>query len=115
MLCGCVQPYQPGQPNLPNKPVENVVTPSQAFDNYKLATAKNFRELANQCDKFDYVSELVDASVKLDTEARIQRAKPIDAMFRDTLGNDKLDKIKAVELLNRIADDLDPPPLVKKT
>jgi hypothetical protein len=31
------------------------------------------------------------------------------------LGNDKLDKIKAVELLNRIADDLDPPPLVKKT
>ena len=112
-MVGCVPPYKPNN-KVTNINDNNIVGPqitaSQAFDTYKKDTANNFRQLAKEClnGTYEYVSELVDASVQLDKIAKIKRNKPIDSIFAKELGSDKLDKDKAATILNSIADDLDP-------
>lgn len=107
LMAGCVPAYTP-------RPIEEiktkVVSPSKAFDIYKKDTANNFRQLAQDCrdKKFKCVNELVEESVRLDKIAKIKRSQPIDALFRDALGNKKLDTEKAIKVLLEVADDLDP-------
>jgi len=109
LFSGCIQPYTP--PGGDTKPVPVVVvTPNQAFDTYKLDTASNFRSLAQRCadGDFEYVSEFVDAAKELDKAAKIKRSQVIDKIVAEALGTEELDKAKAVEVLLKIADDLDP-------
>ena len=116
LVVGCAPPYKPTtKTNTPDKPTQTV-SASKAFDIYKKDTAANFRQLAVECENgtYEYVSELVDASKKLDKLSKDKRSRPIDQVFAKELGNDKLDKDKAVEVLNKIADDLDPPPVTIK-
>lgn len=109
LFSGCIQPYTP--PGGDTKPVPVVVvTPKVAYDTYTTDRAKNFHELAQRCltGEFAYVSELVDASVALDKEAKKKRDKTVDGMVAKALGQDELDAVKAATLLNEIANDLDP-------
>jgi len=109
---GCVPPYQPPKTNTKPEPavVVEAVTPKAAFDAYTIDTANDFRALAQDCvdGKFEYVSELIDASVALDTKAKTKRSQPIDNVFMKELGSDELDKDKAAKILMEIADNLDP-------
>lgn len=108
VYAGCVPAYKPGTKVV--TPSDRVVTPSVSFDTYKKDVAANYRQLAQNClnGNYEYVSELVDASKKLDTVSKDKRSKPINTMVKDALGSDKLDKAKAAEVLLKIADDLDP-------
>ena len=109
LFSGCIQPYTPpGQDQTDPKVV--VVSPSQAFDQYKLDIASNFRSLAQRCadGDFEYVSELLDAAKELDKAAKIKRSQVIDKKVAAALGTDELDRAKAVDVLLKIADDLDP-------
>ena len=108
-VVGCVPPYKPEQ-KIEKPTVVNAVSPRAAFAAYTLDTAKDFRILAQGCidGKFEYVSELIDESIKLDTAAIEKRSKPLDAIFAAELGSDELDKEKAAKVLMKIADDLDP-------
>lgn len=110
---GCVPPYKPNRTadvNSDTNVTVNSVKASVAFDTYKKETAANFRQLAKNCadGTYEYVSELVDAAVQLDKTAKTKRNKPIDSIISKELGDSKLDAIKAVKVLNDIADDLDP-------
>lgn len=110
---GCVPPYQPPTTNKKQEPavvVVEAVTPKAAFDAYTVDTANDFRALAQDCvdGKFEYVSELMDAAVALDKEAKTKRSKPIDTLIQTALGADELDKDKAAKVLMEIADNLDP-------
>lgn len=110
-IAGCVQPYDPGKVGpKPPGPEPTKVTPKESFETYKKEVAANFRTLAANCMNGDYefVSELLDASAKLDKEAKDKRNSPFNTEFESTLGSEKLDKDKAYKLLNKFADELDP-------
>jgi len=109
LFIGCIKPYTP--PGDDNNPIPLVViTPKVAYDDYTTDRANNFRELAQRCNngEFEYVIQLIEASVALDKKAKIKRDKTIDSMVAEALGEDELDKAKAVEVLLKIADNLDP-------
>ena len=111
IFVGCAPPYNP-QPKVDTiKPVL-AITPSVAFNNYKKEVAANYRKLAQNCldGSYEFVSELVDAAKALDKESKPTMSKPIDRLFADALGNDKLDSKKAADVLIKVADDLDPLP-----
>lgn len=109
LFSGCIQPYTPPGGNITSNPVV-VVTPKVAYDTYTTDRAKNFHELAQRCLKgeFEYVSQLVDASVALDKGAKKKRDKTVDSMVAAALGEDELDAAKAAKILTEIANDLDP-------
>lgn len=108
LFVGCAPPYKPQ----PKMDTIKAITPSAAFDNYKKEVAANYRKLAQNCldGSYEFVSELVDAAKSLDKESKPTMTKPIDKLFADALGNDKLDPKKAADVLIKVADDLDPLP-----
>lgn len=107
LIVGCVPKWTPINIK-PNVTRGNVA--SEAFETYRLNTALNFMKLAQRCadGEFEYVSELVEASKALDSVSKVQRSQPIDAIFRDALGTDKLNKEDAIKVLTKVARDLSP-------